>query len=269
MTFSKEFEDVVDLELYPIHNLGSIKGSALVVDARAKLLSTGICQLPGFLRPRAISQTLVQVAGLADAMWYSENMHTVYFTEANEFVAQEHPLRYQVRLAKKALAFDLIPSSSPIKKLYESEVMTKFIGAVLNINPLYKSEDPLDCLEIASFQPGDELGWHFDNSEFSVTLMLQSPSEGGEFEFVPALRSDAFPNYEGLQQIIEGGATTGCIHINAAPGTLTLFRGRHALHRVAVVKGQVTRVNAVLTYSALPGMRLSELTQRLFYGRIV
>jgi hypothetical protein len=48
---------------------------------------------------------------------------------------------------------------------------------------LYRSADPLDALEIAIFGDGDELGWHFDNSEFSVTVMYQQAEAGGHFDY--------------------------------------------------------------------------------------
>ena len=61
------------------------------------------------------------------------------------------------------------------------------------------SADSLDALEIAVFRPGDQLGWHFDNSEFSVTIMLQDAHEGGQFDYVPGpaepRRSTAAINY--------------------------------------------------------------------------
>jgi hypothetical protein len=58
------------------------------------------------------------------------------------------------------------------------------------------------------------------------------------------------------------------IALEPQPGTLTLFRGRRSLHRVSPVLGDTVRVNAVLAYGDRPGMRLNELTQRLFYGRV-
>ncbi len=51
------------------------------------------------------------------------------------------------------------------------------------------------------------------------------------------------------------------------PGTLAVFRGQHALHRVTPVSGPRPRVNSVLTYGERPGMKLNRLTQELFYGR--
>jgi len=35
------------------------------------------------------------------------------------------------------------------------------------------------------------------------------------------------------------------------------------------VAGPRPRVNSVLTYGEHPGMKLNELTQKLFYGRVV
>ena len=35
---------------------------------------------------------------------------------------------------------------------------------------------------------GKELNWHFDNSEFAITLLLQAPEAGGVFEYVRDLR---------------------------------------------------------------------------------
>ena len=65
-----------------------------------------------------------------------------------------------------------------LRRLYESDDLTAFIAAVLRKRVLYRSADPLDALEIAIFGDGDELGWHFDNSEFSVTVMYQQAEAG-------------------------------------------------------------------------------------------
>ena len=70
-----------------------------------------------------------------------------------------------------------------IRRLYEADDLTVFIAAVLGKRVLYRSADPLDALEIAIFGDGDELGWHFDNSEFSVTVMYQQAEAGGHFDY--------------------------------------------------------------------------------------
>ena len=129
-----------------------------------------------------------------------------------------------------------------------------------------RSADPLDALEIAIFGDGDELGWHFDNSEFSVTVMYQQPEAGGHFDYYPRLRDEHDENYTGVQEILHGGSD-GVVRLPASPGTLAVFRGQHALHRVTPVSGPRPRINSVLTYGEHPGMKLNELTQKLFYGR--
>jgi len=131
---------------------------------------------------------------------------------------------------------------------------------------LYRSADPLDALEIAVFEDGDELGWHFDRSEFSVTVMYQESADGGQFDYYPGLRSARDQNYAGVQKVLHGHPE-GVIRLPTGPGTLAVFRGQHALHRVTPVRGPRRRINSVLTYGENPGMKLNELTQRLFYGR--
>ena len=49
---------------------------------------------------------------------------------------------------------------------------------------LYEYEDPLSSINIHYAKEGQELGWHFDNSSFAVTLLLQKLLGGGVFEYV-------------------------------------------------------------------------------------
>jgi hypothetical protein len=153
-----------------------------------------------------------------------------------------------------------------ISELCESDDLTAFIAAVLGKRVLYRSADPLDAVEIAIFGDGDELGWHFDNSEFSVTVMYQQAEAGGHFDYSPRLRDGHDENYPGVQKILRGDSGS-VIRLPASPGTLAVFRGQHALHRVTPVRGPRPRINSVLTYGEQPGMKLTELTQKLFYGR--
>ena len=121
----------------------------------------------------------------------------------------------------------------------------------------------VDAVSIAVVEDGDELGWHFDNSEFSVTVMYTESDAGGHFDYCPGLRDE---NYPGVQKALLGdpGAV---VRLPTSPGTLAVFRGRHALHRVTPVSGPRPRINSVLTYGERPGMKLNRLTQELFYGR--
>ena len=153
-----------------------------------------------------------------------------------------------------------------MRRLYESDALTRFIAAVLEKDVLYRSADPLDALQITRFHPGEELGWHFDNSEFSITVMYQQAEQGGNFEYVPALRSEHDDNYAAVQSVLQGDASAVKVQ-PSAPGTLAFFRGSRALHRVTPVSGSKPRINSVLTYGERPDMKLNDLTSELFYGR--
>jgi alkylated DNA repair dioxygenase AlkB len=260
------YADVVDLERYPIHELDAETGRRLVTGCREQLQDTGVCHLPGFIRPDAVA-AMVRLAGeLDDKAWQSDQTHTVYFEPVDDSVPAEDPRARTVRSAKHGIAYDLIPAQAPLRRLYESEDLTRFIAEVLGKPVLYRSADPLDALQITTFRPGDELGWHFDRSEFSVTVMYQPAEKGGDFLYVPGLRSDADPNYDGVRRVLDGDHCAVKV-LPGAPGTLAFFHGHDALHWVTPIEGSTPRINTVLTYGEVPDMRLNELTSLLFYGR--
>ena len=260
------YDDVVDLDRYPINDPSGPACRHLVQACQDQLRDHGVAQLAGFLTPAAVSEMLALARRLAAQAWASDQTHTVYFEPPDDSAGPAHPRALLQHSAKKAIAFDQIPAAAPVRRLYESDHLTGFIAAVLGKHTLYRSADPLDALEIAVFGDGDELGWHFDNSEFSVTVMYQEPDAGGHFDYCPWLRTGEDQNYSGVQRILHGDPD-GVTRLPSSPGTLAVFRGQHALHRVTPVSGPRPRINSVLTYGEYPGMKLSELTQRLFYGR--
>lgn len=260
------YADVVDLATYPIDDLDSERGRALVARCQEQLAAEGACTLAGFILPAAVAE-MVRLAGELDAKaWTSDQTHTVYFEEVDTQVAADHPRARTVRSAKHGIAYDYIPRDAPLRRLYESDDLSRFIALVLGKPVLYRSADPLDALQITTFRPGDELGWHFDRSEFSVTVMYQQAESGGDFVYAPALRTDEDPNYEGVQRVLDGDPA-GLRVLPSAPGTLAFFHGHNALHWVTPIGGTRPRINSVLTYGEVPDMRLNDLTSALFYGR--
>ena len=261
------YADVVDLDKYPIHDLGGKRGRKLVTACRAELAATGACNLPGFITRSAVAAMVALARKLAGKAWTSNHPHTVYFEPVDSSMPAEHPTAHLVRSVKHGIAFDYIPEDAPMRRLYMSDDFTSFIAAVLQKPVLYRSADPFDALQITAMGDGDELGWHFDRSEFSVTVMYQQPKVGGEFCYYPNLRSESDPNYAGVQRALQGD-TTGQLVLPSAPGTLAFFHGRNAMHRVTPISGDTPRINSVLTYGERSDMKLNELTSRLFYGRI-
>ena len=194
---------MVDLARYPIHDLASTAGQTLVTACRGQLQASGVCQLPGFLSGPAVETMAGQAGELASSAWATDQTHTVYFELADESVPARHP-RADSSARRRRPSPTTAFRSSPIRRLYESDDLTAFIAAVLGKRVLYRSADPLDALEIATFGEGDELGWHFDRSEFSVTVMYQEPAGGGHFDYYPDLRSEHDENYPGVQKVLDG-----------------------------------------------------------------
>ena len=258
---------IVDLDRYPIHDLDSPAGRALVEHARTALQAVGACDLPGFLQVDAIDAAVASALSVRDKAYRTEQTHDIEFSGLPaESLAADDPRRTRIRSGKEGTALDDIPADSPVRTAYESDELTAFVGAALEIDPIYRSEDPLGALNYMYYAPGDELGWHFDGADFVVTLLLQGSQAGGVFEFAPMLRTVDDRNDEGVRSLL-AGTSDRVQTMSGEAGTLALFRGHWSPHRVTPVEGAQTRVNAVLSYARAPGHRLTAETYRLFYGR--
>jgi hypothetical protein len=260
--------EIVDLDRYPVDRLDEPAGRALVATAREALDAVGACDLPGFLRPDAVAAAVASALSVRERAYRTEQTHDVEFSGLPpDSLPAGDPRGTRIRSAKEGTALDDIPAASPVRALYESDAMLRFVGAALEIDPIFRSDDPLGALNYMYYAPGDELGWHFDGADFVVTLLLQAPEAGGVFEFAPMLRSADDRNDAGVRALL-GGERSAIRTMSGEAGTLALFRGHWSPHRVTPVEGSRVRVNAVLSYARAPGHRLGEETYRLFYGRV-
>lgn len=260
--------DLVDLERYPIHDLASPAGTALVNGLRSKLQEAGACQLPGFLKPSVIELLVADAERLAAHAYPKEDVHNVHFEDVDESLPTDHPLHLMQHSARESIAGDLIPAASPLRRLYEWDALTDFVAAALGKSVLYRLADPLGDLNIAMYDADDELGWHFDRADFVVTLEFQTAEKGGDFEYVPMIRTPENENHPALQRLLHG-SREGVIALPSEPGTLAFFRGKYSIHRVTPVQGGRQRLNAVLSYADQPGRTMSAYAQQRFYGRSV
>jgi hypothetical protein len=152
--------------------------------------------------------------------------------------------------------------------LYEWDAFMGFVGAVLDRSPLYRYADPLGALNVATMYDGDELGWHFDQTDFVVSIALQSSEKGGEFEAAPRVRDEHDERYDDVADVLRGDAESMIETVPMMPGTLMLFEGRYSLHRVTPIQGAVPRHVALLAYDTKPGTDSTELLKLVRYGRL-
>jgi hypothetical protein len=257
---------VVDLDRYPIDRLDSPSGEELIARCRDLLRTRGACQLHGFIRPEAVARLVAEADDLRACAHRTDDTHNAYFEPTDGSLPVGDPRRLLQRSAKLTIGYDLIGADSPLRRCYETDAMTAFIRAALGAEVLYRDTDPSGALSFAIFERGDELGWHFDRSEFAVTLMLAPARAGGAYEYVQNLRSETDENFNGVREVLEGRGASSVVALRNEPGTLSLFRGRYSLHRVTPNAAASPRVNAVLAYAQTPGHTLNALTRELFYG---
>lgn len=257
---------LVDLTRYPIDDLGSAEGRRLVDACRADLEEKGACRLPGFLTAEATEALADEARELAGAAYHQDDTHNVYFEDIDDSLPDDDPRRLLQHTSGAAVAWDLIPPDAKVREFYEWDPLLAFIGAALNKDPLYRNADPLGACNYVFYREGDELGWHFDRAEFAVTLMLQKAEEGGDFEYVPWIRSADDESYAAVQRLLLG-SLDDVVHFPSDAGTLAFFRGQRSIHRVTPIQGERLRINTVLAYAEEPGAKLNEYTQKLFYGR--
>ena len=131
------------------------------------------------MRPAAVASAVDwAMTAMPDAYW-TDIEHNVYFTAYDPDLPTDDPRRTRVRSAKGGLAYDQIPSDSPLRVAYESDELTAFVGAALGSEILYRHADELGALNVMYYAEAGGHGWHFDGADAVVTLMLQPPLGGG------------------------------------------------------------------------------------------
>ena len=240
----------------------------LLVRSKGTLDRDGVLVLPQFLTAAAI--TAIQRDGEANQhrAFYTVSKHNIYLKPADPAYASDHPRNREVASSKGCITTDQIPADSALHALYGAPQFRAFVCAVLGEAELHEYADAMSSVNLHFASAGQELGWHFDNSSFAITLLIQKPEAGGIFEYVKDVR-DADRgefNYLGSGRVLDGAAPVKTLAMDA--GTLVLFRGRNSMHRVTPTEGSRTRVLAVLAYNTKPGVSLSESARMTFYGRM-
>ncbi len=235
---------------------------------KAQLDQQGVIVLPNFLRKKTLQALQQEALARQSDAYYTNATHNVYLSPNDDAFSPEHPRNRQVNSSKGCITTDQIPEHSPLKTLYYSEPFKRFLCQVLGEQALHEYADDLSSINVHYASHGQELGWHFDNSSFAITLLIQKPQAGGTFEYVEHLHgnaSDAW-NFEGVESVLDGSQAVKSL--NMIPGSLVLFRGKNAMHRVTPTVGETTRLLAVLAYNSEPGIALSESARQTFYGRL-
>ncbi len=259
-------DDILNLSAYPLTQLDSEPGRALVDRCRVDLAETGMFNLPDLVHPEALADCVSEVVPELEANAYSHAQeHNIYFKKTVEGLAPDHPALQTSRTSNRKICGDQM-AGFVLTRIYEWPPLAAFLAAVMGKPQLHVMEDPLARVNVMTYTEGETLNWHFDRSEFTTTLLLQAPEAGGEFQYRSGLRSDDDPNYEGVARLLAGEDP----EVRAMPlsaGTLNVFRGKNTAHRVSAVQGSAERILAVFSYYERPGVNFSTEDRIKFYGR--
>jgi alkylated DNA repair dioxygenase AlkB len=251
-------EDIVDLDRYPIVDPGSPRLNRAIDAGQAALAGAdGLALIPGFIRTEALAAMAREAQALTPKAFRRDEWYGIYAYDPDEAetagLPEGDPRRRKFRSRMGAIAYDLLPEESPVRRLYEWPALTRFIADLTGQTELYTCADPLASCVISVLEPGDSHSWHYDQNDFVVSLLLQAAERGGLFEYAPNIRSEADENFAGVRRMLDGDA--GLRRVGAIePGCLALFRGQRSLHHVTTVEGSRPRLIALFSYDRKPGM---------------
>ncbi len=258
-------DDLVDLAAYPIDQPGSTAYRDLVTACRRCIAAEGMFELPGFLRAEA---TAAAVAAAAPAMatnsFRHARVHNIYFRDTVEGLGDDHPAMAQLHTVHHTLNGDQL-RDNPVTRLYEWLPFARFLADTMGKQALHCMADAIGRVNVQSSREGEALNWHFDQSEFTTTILLQASEAGGELEFRKDLRTPDDPNYAGVASVLRGD-DAGVRRLPLKPGALNVFRGIDTLHRVMPVRGPTERMVAIFSFYDRPGVTMTAKDQMGFYG---
>ena len=254
-------EKIVNLQKHPIEEINYRK------NCKAKLDLKGDLVMENFLTDESLHHLQSESRDLHHLAYFCHQNHNAYLLEPEPELSDEHIRNLEQTSDKGCVSHDQIPLNSPVRTLYEWSVFQSFLEAILS-NKIFPYTDNLSSININYFEQGQQLGWHYDNASFAVTLMVQAPDNGGEFQYLEHLRNfeKSDQGFAKTEDVVKGRLQ--CKKLNMNDGALVLFKGRNSLHRVSPVTSNKSRILVTLNYNTEPGIMLSELARMTFFGRL-
>lgn len=262
----RTIDQLINLDAYPIADLENPARLALIEEMGRSYAREGVCLMPGFLTPAAVSMMASEASSASIDAYHCDDTHNVYLEKDDTDLPPDHPRRRRQVTRLDVVGCDQLLRDGVLWGLYGWDPLRDFIGEVLGYDDFHRFADPIGAMTINVMNEGDGHGWHYDEAMFTVSVMLQASEAGGQFEYVRGLRDSGDDNYDRLAGVLAGGASD-TITIPITPGALLLFGGRNLLHRVTDVEGSQTRYIATLCYRDRAGITNSAAVRELFYGR--
>jgi hypothetical protein len=258
----QDLQDIIDFKLHPVDDL-----NFYIKRCRSELKKNSILFLNSFLTEESLSNLQRESQSLHNKAFYCSQNHNVLLTEKNTQLDDNHPCNIEVVSDKGCVPHDLIPEKSSLRIIYNSSLFKKFIQALLSVEKIYPYADTLSSINYNYYEKNQQLGWHFDNASFAISLMVQSPESGGNFQYVVNARNveKNILNTQLIDSVLQNKYHANEFQIKE--GALVLFYGSNYLHRVTPVTSNKLRVLVTLNYNLQKNIKLSKNARLTFFGR--
>ena len=258
----QDLQDIIDFKLHPIDDL-----NFYVKRCRSELQKNSILSLNSFLTKESLFNLQRESQLLHNKAFYCSQSHNVLLAEKNIERHDKHPCNTEVVSNKGCIPHDLIPENSSLRIIYNSTLFKNFIQSLLSVEKVYPYADTLSSINYNYYEKSQQLGWHFDNASFAISLMIQAPVSGGGFEYVVDARNveKNILNVQLVDSVLKNKYPVKKLQIEE--GTLVLFYGSNYLHRVTPVTSNKHRVLVTLNYNLQKNIELSEKARLTFFGR--
>lgn len=260
-----QIEEFIDLEQFPIHDLNSPRRQELLEHCRKGLRESGCAHIANFIRPEAVKLMQDEAERLMPLARQADGHINPYLTPDDPSLPERHPKRFFEPRTSSFINANLLEGQSMLRKIYDCDVVIKFLADCLEQGPIFRWADPLARNPYSVMKDGDYFPWHFDGNDFGISILVQEADEGGVFEWVPDLRTPNDERFDEVTQVLFDGDRTRVKTLPLKCGDLQLFKGRYSMHRVTTTSGK-PRIIALPTYVTNPYTVNRPHHAKAFYG---
>lgn len=143
--------------------------------------------LDDFISPNALKSMREEGAAGQDKAYFCAQRHSVDLTPDNPEFSDDHPANRKVLSSKGCICDDVIGAASPLRVLYDDPNFRAFVAETTGQSEFHPYADTLSFINFNYANRDQELGWHFNNSSFAITLLIHKPDAGSRFEYEKGL----------------------------------------------------------------------------------
>jgi len=259
---------IINSERYPVDQLDHPGRRAVIKQIRAELAADGCAVIRDFFSEEGLACLLDEASTRKSQTYYSpQKLCNIYLNDGDAQFADDHPRNIFIPRTNGFITADLFDDDTASHQLYYWEPLKKFLAECLGKEELFIYEDPVSNMIVNVGKPGQQFNWHFDTNEFTITMLLKPARSGGQFEYVPALRSQNDECYDEVKKVLDGDRDrVRQLDLNA--GDLQFFLGRFSLHQVTENTGDEDRLLLIMSFTEKPGVIGSKERVKNLYGKI-